>query len=148
MIQHPSVTTVSVMQLLLELQSTDPEELEPCGGSVCTHRSPRISSLSPSWHFHLRKGSKKEVLVFSLEDGAGRKAGDWSESGDDAGLSIYVPTKVKRSMGGRTQQIRLRLSPTFPRIFAKSEGGKLIRSCVTNSCKCFGHPGPARYSCA
>lgn len=32
-----------------------------------------------------------------------------------------LPTKVKRSTGGRTQQIRVRLSPTFPKILAMGE---------------------------
>lgn len=32
-----------------------------------------------------------------------------------------LPTKVKRSTGGRTQQIRLRLSPTFPKILAMGD---------------------------
>lgn len=41
-----------------------------------THRSPRISSLSPSWHSHLGKGSKRELLVPCLGGrlGAGAKA--------------------------------------------------------------------------
>ena len=51
--------------------STGPEEPEKRGGGLRTHRSPRISSPSPSWHFHLGKGSKREVLVPGLEEGAG-----------------------------------------------------------------------------
>lgn len=67
------------------------------------------------------------MLVPSLGEGTGRKFGGWRRSRGDAGAFLYLPTKVKRSIGGRTQQIRLRLSPTFPRIFAKGkEGGKLI----------------------
>lgn len=40
-----------------------------------------------------------------------------------------IPTNVKCSIGGRTQQILLRLSPTFPKIFAKErekETGKML----------------------
>lgn len=60
----------------------------------------------------------------SLQEGLGGGAGRVSRG--DAGPFLYVPTKVKRSMGGRTQQIRLRLSPTFPKIFAKGEEGKIM----------------------
>lgn len=35
-----------------------------------------------------------------------------------------VPTKVKRSIGGRTQQILLKLSPTFPKSFAEKADRK------------------------
>lgn len=53
----------------------------------------------------------------------------WSNEGrrerKETGLGIKFlsssPTKVKRSTGGRTQQIRLRLSPTFPKILAMGE---------------------------
>lgn len=64
-----------------------------------------------------------------------------------------LPTKVKRSTGGRTQQIRLRLSPTFPRILAmrESKGQRGNHSQLTlpsalslgrwNQCSCSGGTG-------
>lgn len=89
------------------------------------------------------------MLVPGLGEGAGKKAGAGTKT--EVMLDLYVPTKVKRSMGERTQQIRLRLSPTFPRIFAKGEEGKLTREMMTpwqtDPCECFGHNGPVRYFC-
>lgn len=49
------------------------------------------------------------------------KGGDPEETGPGRKVLTPLPTKVKRSTGGRTQQIRLRLSPTFPRILAMGE---------------------------
>lgn len=46
-------------------------------------------------------------------------AGEERQDGQEGPCSL--PTKVKRSTGGRTQQIRLRLSPTFPKILAREE---------------------------
>lgn len=74
----------------------------------------------PKLAFSSGKGKQKRGA------GVGRKGGEGISRGD-AGPFLYIPTKVKRSMGGRTQQIRLRLSPTFPKIFAKGEEGKLMR---------------------
>ena len=48
------------------------------------------------------------------------KGGDQEETGPGK-VFAPLPTKVKRSTGGRTQQIRLRLSPTFPKILAIGE---------------------------
>lgn len=62
---------------------------------------------------------REEQRCWYLAGGAGEADG----AGGDAVL-LYLPTKVKRSIGGRTQQIRLRLSPTFPRIFAEGREGK------------------------
>jgi hypothetical protein len=42
-------------------------------------------------------------------------------TGQGRKATASLPTKVKRSTGGRTQQIRLRLSPTFPKILAREE---------------------------
>lgn len=46
------------------------------------------------------------------------------------GSGVCLPTKVKRSTGGRTQQIRLRLSPTFPRILAGGQSKREWREKV------------------
>lgn len=51
----------------------------------------------------------------------GMKGGDKEETGPAKKVVASLPTKVKRSTGGRTQQIRLRLSPTFPKILAMRE---------------------------
>lgn len=85
----------------------------------------------PRLAFSSKKGKQKRGAGAQPRRGVGRKAGSWISRGD-AGPFLYIPTKVKRSMGGRTQQIRLRLSPTFPKIFAKGEEGKLIGERLCN----------------
>jgi len=49
------------------------------------------------------------------------KEGEKEESWSWERKPLTLPTKVKRSTGGRTQQIRPRLSPTFPKILAMGE---------------------------
>lgn len=46
---------------------------------------------------------------------------DKEDTGPGKRVLAPLPTKVKRSTGGRTQQIRLKLSPTFPKILAMGE---------------------------
>lgn len=88
-------------------------------------------------HWHCRPGDIPiylrflaiAVVALQMVGGGGRGSGcrinDRRREREEAGLGKKVlaplPTKVKRSTGGRTQQIRLRLSPTFPKILAMGE---------------------------
>lgn len=118
------------MQMLPSMQRLPRGVGAVCRGAVYLPISSYLITV-PRLAFSSEKGQQKRGAGAQPQRGVGRKGREWVSIGD-ADPFLYIPTKVKRSMGGRTQQIRLRLSPTFPKIFAKGEEGKLMGERLCN----------------